>query len=683
MDQQPTDSKYKLWQGLSDKKLYTKSYEDFDKQFSTDKAIGGLYDALSTRKLYTKSKEDFSNQFFSTKDATVDKKSDVSQKPIKQEEPYNFEKSFLYNIGADEWVGSVGRVKATPMQLMEEEAKKPQKAEKVYKAPTGPIDIKTQEDLKKSEDAFEKFTEKRLKGKGVEFKKDDANYKKEKQLILNDIKNGDIFGFVNDNGDIDFARSAGYVKGTINSAINSFASEAKAVKVNTISDPRELADYANYHEQVDIEERAPEIAQIAGGVPKLIGTIALGTYAGGPTGGASLLAADAQWVGMSEKRLELYYKKRNELINKDVPKEQAEYEAAAQAMQDAPAAAIPSAITNYVMASMGGAGKSITPLSASRETFKKYALQPTKIAALGAAQPLVEYGIEREQGYDVKFQDAVNSMGKQATDFWLMDFGMNTLMHPGKFAKAVVSSAKEYLANVPKPIVESMASKYGTDGKTAISTLDTYNKAREKVAPYMPQDLVHHVAGLQEAIDKKTATIKGLESDGNIPKTIIDTEQQKLDELKKRQQGIINTGNPNEFEIDDKTGEPVIKEAAPAKTEVPKVELTDEQKQSNIDKATAEQRAEAINQTEKEYGSTTGKGVPTGEAAGVSGEVPPESAPKIESLKSATPEERTDFEQWKSRTYKSESDIDREYESSKLGEYGQSREEFLLGKYCK
>ena len=66
MDQQPTDSKYKLWEGLSGKKLYTKSYEDFDKQFSTDKAIGGLYDALSTRKLYTKSKEDFSNQFLSS-----------------------------------------------------------------------------------------------------------------------------------------------------------------------------------------------------------------------------------------------------------------------------------------------------------------------------------------------------------------------------------------------------------------------------------------------------------------------------------------------------------------------------------------------------------------------------------------------------------------------------------------
>jgi hypothetical protein len=236
-----------------------------------------------------------------------------------------------------------------------------------------------------------------------------------------------------------------------------------------------------------------------------------------------------------------------------------------------------------------------------------------------------------------------------------------------------------------------MASKYGTDGKKAISSLDNYNKAREKVAPYMPQDLVHHVAGLQEAIDNKTATIKALELDGNIPQTIIDTEQQKLNELKKRQDGIIQTGKTDEFEIDDKTGEPVVKEVktvevketAPTKTEVPKIELTEEQKQSNIDKATAEQRAEVINQTEKEYGSTTDKGVPTGEATGVSGEVPPESAPKIESLKSATPEERTDFEQWKSRTYKSEADIDREYESSKLGEYGQSREEFLLGKYCK
>ena len=848
MDQQPNDSKYKLWQGLSDKKLYTKSYEDFNNQFNTDKAIGGLYDALSIRKLYTKSKEDFSNQFFAVKDTTAASPTKSTEKPTKEEEPYNFEKTFLYNIGASDWSGSAGSVMPTAIELLQgggsfslgespsllksggkavTSKSATQKGEQVYNAPTGPIDIRTQEDLKRSEDAFDKFTEKRLRGKGIEFKKDDANYKKEKQLILNDIKNGDIFGYVED-GNLGFARSAGFLKGTINTIAGSIGKEFTAAKINTISDPRELADYANWHEQNDIEERAPEAAQIAGGLPKLIGTIALGTYAGGPTGGASLLAADAQWIGMSEKRLELYYNKRNQLIDSGMDKSEAEYSAASLAMQDAPLAAVPSAITNYVMASMGSAeGKSITPLSASRETFKKYLLQPNKIAALGFVQPLTEYGIERIQGYDVKFQDAINKSGKGYTDFFLMDLGMNVLTNPGKFAKSIVSSAKEYLANVDKNVLESMSSKYGTDGKSIISNLEGYNKARGKVAPYMPQELVHHVAGLQQAIDNKIATIKGLEADGNIPKTIIDTEQQKLDELKKRQDGIIQTGNTDEFEIDDKTGDPVVKEvkppkenkdisfskdyqgikiiqdiissdsdkevlneveflkttegqeflndlkedykgkgkewpsisdkeayeidrkakmvedlmgamakqgvdlnmgdafdmvdkideaykkkakeqerqglerlskeifgeeeqtqetkseAAPTKRVTTKIKLTEEQKQSNIDTATAEQRAEAINQTEQEYGSTTDKGVPTGETTGVSGDVSSEPAPKIESIKSATPEQRADFEQWKSRTYKSESDIDAEYESSKLREYGQSREEFLLGKYCK
>ena len=685
MDQQPNDSTYKLWQGLSDKKLYTKSYQDFQNQFNTEKAIGGLFDALSASKLYTKTKEDFTNQFFVTKDTIASTPTKTEQKPVKQEEPYNFEKTFLGNIKGSDWEGSVGRVKPTPMQIMEEGAKKPKPTEQVYKSPTGAVDIRTQEDLKKSEEAFEKFTEKRLRAKGVQFKKDDANYKKEKQLVLNDIKNGDIFGYVED-GNLGFARSVGFLKGTVETLINSGANEFKAAKVNTISDPREFADYANEREATDIREKVPEVASIIGGLPKLVGTIALGEAFGGPTGGASLLAADAQWIGMSEKRLELYYNRRNELIDKGMPKEEAEYQAAGAAIQDAPLAAIPSAITNYAMALMGGAeAKGATPLSASREAFKQYISKPVKIGLLGAVQPISEYGIERMQGYDVKFQDAINNMGKGFTDFALMDLGMNVVMSPGKFAKSVVSSAKEYLANVDKQVLESMTSKYGEDGKKIISSLDGYNKARGKVAPYMPQELVHHVAGLQEAIDNKTATIKGLVADENIPKSIIDTEQQKLDELKKRQQGIIDTGKAGEFEVDDKTGEVVSKEGQPikAETEIPKVELTDEQKKANIDQAAPEIRQEELDKIKQEYDTRTTQAGAEPAAEGVPGKVPSEPTPEVEFLKQATPEERAVFEEWKSRTYKSESDIDAAYERSKLREFGQSRDEFIRGEYCK
>lgn len=75
---QPVPSpKRQLYDKLYQGQLYTKSYEDFDKQFNTPESIDKLYNNLSSSKLYTKSREDFSNQFF--KQTT----------PPKQEKPFS------------------------------------------------------------------------------------------------------------------------------------------------------------------------------------------------------------------------------------------------------------------------------------------------------------------------------------------------------------------------------------------------------------------------------------------------------------------------------------------------------------------------------------------------------------------------------------------------------------------
>lgn len=57
--------KKKLWQALHNSEFYTKSYEDFDKQFSTPEQVGKLHSALHNADYYTKPVEDFTNQFFS------------------------------------------------------------------------------------------------------------------------------------------------------------------------------------------------------------------------------------------------------------------------------------------------------------------------------------------------------------------------------------------------------------------------------------------------------------------------------------------------------------------------------------------------------------------------------------------------------------------------------------------
>ncbi len=54
----------KLHEYLNKEKLYTKSYEDFDKQFSDEGARDELYNGLLETGDYTKSREDFETQYF-------------------------------------------------------------------------------------------------------------------------------------------------------------------------------------------------------------------------------------------------------------------------------------------------------------------------------------------------------------------------------------------------------------------------------------------------------------------------------------------------------------------------------------------------------------------------------------------------------------------------------------------
>ena len=58
------NKKYKLWENLNGSGYYTKSFEDFNKQFSTPEQQAKLYDALYSNGYYTKSGEEFTQQFF-------------------------------------------------------------------------------------------------------------------------------------------------------------------------------------------------------------------------------------------------------------------------------------------------------------------------------------------------------------------------------------------------------------------------------------------------------------------------------------------------------------------------------------------------------------------------------------------------------------------------------------------
>ena len=57
----------KLWQKLFDAKIYSKSFEEFEEQFSTEEKQQLLYDKLNGAKYYSKSFDDFKGQFFTGK----------------------------------------------------------------------------------------------------------------------------------------------------------------------------------------------------------------------------------------------------------------------------------------------------------------------------------------------------------------------------------------------------------------------------------------------------------------------------------------------------------------------------------------------------------------------------------------------------------------------------------------
>lgn len=78
----PTKKMYDL---LVKGQLYSKSYDDFQKQYSTPESIDKLYNGLNGAQLYSKSKDDFYSQYFpSTKTASVKQTEQPSIENIRQ-----------------------------------------------------------------------------------------------------------------------------------------------------------------------------------------------------------------------------------------------------------------------------------------------------------------------------------------------------------------------------------------------------------------------------------------------------------------------------------------------------------------------------------------------------------------------------------------------------------------------
>ena len=420
----------------------------------------------------------------------------------------------------------------------------------------------------KKEEAVTNVTERRLKAKGVSYKVGDATFNKEKQEVQKQITDGNLVRTKNRKGQEDYANGMGFWQSTSKSFVQGFTAEVDAAKINTITNEYELASYLE-----DLEKSEPDVTDkptgirgwagnMLGGLPKMVGLVAAGEAVNPAAGGAIALGADGEWLGMAAKRQELYFNKRDELLKHGVDPIDAKITAAREAMKNAPLAALPEAITNAALAKIGG--KSSAELSTSRKILKDFITKPLTVGAIGAVSPIAEYGIEKAQGYDVKLKDAIDKSGEGFTDFTLMDLGLHIMLHPMGVSKTAISASKEFLSNYEPEIVQSIASKYPPEQKDKIlSQLDSYQRAKNKVSDYTPQDIMHNVAGLQEAIDNGTAKLERLQKDKTTPQSVIKTTEEELNKLKQTQNTILETGQGDIHETDQNTGHPIVEEQPP------------------------------------------------------------------------------------------------------------------------
>jgi len=79
--------KRKLYNIIVKNKMYSKSYEEFEKQYSTPESIDKIYNAVYSKQLYSKSKGEFQKQYFQQEPAPSKKKAPAVTSTTGGEQP--------------------------------------------------------------------------------------------------------------------------------------------------------------------------------------------------------------------------------------------------------------------------------------------------------------------------------------------------------------------------------------------------------------------------------------------------------------------------------------------------------------------------------------------------------------------------------------------------------------------
>ena len=433
-------------------------------------------------------------------------------------------------------------------------------------------EMRYERELKTQDAAINTLTD-IYKQKGLKFDPSKPAAQEQIQDYIEQERSNDLARVTGKDGKEYLTRGQGFIEAGAKALVNSVIEPFKSAEINFTNTPSELADLLDKKiaEEPNVPESAPTkvggyMGGLLGGLPKLMGLLSI------PYFGESAMVIEMYHNAIANERRTLY---QRGIMSKENGGEGLDREAAAKmAMETAPITAAPDAAMGLVLA-RGVSGKNIIP-DAEKKAFRD-ALAPfkdvAKVAGLGGVAGSSKSLLALASGYDVTATEVLESGGRSAGEYALMD-GAFKLMHKAgtianvglRASKAVVSAAKNLLSSVPKEVLEVQAEKY-PDGKEIIQKVEEFAKVKDEVKDLVPAEKVGAVAGITQKIKNIQVDIDELtarrEKTTDALKPQIDEwlkeYQDEIDFYNNQIKKVVKSKDPSGIseEIDDVTGEKI------------------------------------------------------------------------------------------------------------------------------
>jgi len=455
----------------------------------------------------------------------------------------------------------------SPNQTKEEEKAARQLGVKPYTGVTTPTNLPKQDALRyekevKVKDAAINTLTDVYKQKGLKFDPSRPAAQQQIQDYIDKEQSNDL-GLVEGIKDKKpyLTRTTGLGETLFNTTIDSFKEPVKSFKINTISNPNELADVLD--EEIKNNPNIPEsvpsnvagyFGQLAGGLPKF----AAEEYLGGP----ALVAAEMYWNGIANERKALYQKGLDQGMDRG--------KAAQMAMDNATTSAIPDFVVGAILA-VGVKGHTGVLKQGTAASFKdavtNVVKSSPKMYAIGAGGSLAKSGTQAAAGYDLDRTEVLREALDRGGDLAKMDAAFKIGAMAPYVPKILYAAAKNVLAETPKPVLDALAKKYGDNNGKIVDDVNKFAQTKSEVQDLVPEAKVASVTGLtqkvkniQQDIDDLTAR-KEKTTDALKPQidAWLKEYQDEIDFYNNQIKKVVESKDPTGVteEVDDITGQKI------------------------------------------------------------------------------------------------------------------------------